>query len=334
MSEFINFKSKIVEQKAKARLKNSGLLRRVGNRDYVSEEAASGVTKMQFCSDKFTDGDLVDLGYFANLKSLEISSQNVHDLSNLPALSSLEALDIDVPCGDAAPLAKFKKLKKLRLFSVLFTDFTPLASLSELRTLKLYDCGVRDVSFLGELKKLKSLKLSNNDISDVSPLARLANLTELWLDRNRIQDLRPLAALTKLKELNIEVNGVQDLAPIGKLSELEYLRADDNRIADVSPLANLAKLCVLYLSQNALTDVSALKFCRALENIHLDLNQILDITPLLALPRLKFLTADTSVNHAGFEAKFDKSEGLICLGDVDDEANYARYFAFSAKEAE
>jgi hypothetical protein len=32
MSEFINFKSKIVEQKAKARLKNSGLLRRVDNR--------------------------------------------------------------------------------------------------------------------------------------------------------------------------------------------------------------------------------------------------------------------------------------------------------------
>ena len=68
MSEFINFKSKIVEQKAKARLKKSGLLRRVGNRDYVGEEAALGVTKMQFCSDKFTDGDLADLGYFANLK--------------------------------------------------------------------------------------------------------------------------------------------------------------------------------------------------------------------------------------------------------------------------
>ena len=116
MSEFINFKSKIVEQKAKARLKKSGLLCRVGNRDYVSEEAALGVTKMQFCSDKFTDGDLTDLGHFANLKSLEISSQNVRDLSNLPALSSLEALDLDVPCGDAAPLAKFKKLKKIAAF--------------------------------------------------------------------------------------------------------------------------------------------------------------------------------------------------------------------------
>ena len=32
MSEFINFKSKIVEQKAKAKLKKSGLLCRVGNR--------------------------------------------------------------------------------------------------------------------------------------------------------------------------------------------------------------------------------------------------------------------------------------------------------------
>ena len=131
-----------------------------------------------------------------------------------------------------------------------------------------------------------------------------------------------LSLLTKLKELNIEVNAVQDLAPIGKLSELECLRADDNRIADVLPLVNL----VLHLSQNALADISALKFCRALENIHLDLNQILDITPLLALSRLKFLTADTSVNHAGFEAKFDKNEGIICLEGVDDEASYAGYF--------
>lgn len=98
MSEFINFKSKIVEQKVKARLKNSGLLRRVGNRDYVSEDAALSITKMQFCSDKFTDGDLADLEHFTNLKSLEISSQNVHDLSNLPALSSLEALDLNAPC--------------------------------------------------------------------------------------------------------------------------------------------------------------------------------------------------------------------------------------------
>ena len=68
----------------------------------MSEEAALSITKMQFCSDKFTDGDLADLGHLANLKSLEISSQNVRDLSNLPALSSLEALDLDVPCGDAA----------------------------------------------------------------------------------------------------------------------------------------------------------------------------------------------------------------------------------------
>ena len=51
MSEFINFKSKIVEQKAKARLKIAA---------YCAESATA-----------------------------------------LPTLSSLEALDLDAPCGDA-----------------------------------------------------------------------------------------------------------------------------------------------------------------------------------------------------------------------------------------
>ncbi|MEM7738812.1 MAG: leucine-rich repeat domain-containing protein, partial [Deinococcota bacterium] len=107
-----------------------------------------------------------------NLVELNLSGNNFSDLSPLPFLTSLEALNLE-DNGD-------------------IEDLRPLAGLDNLTSLGLGDNSISDLRPLAELENLELLSLYSNFLEDISPLASLANLNLLDLEANFISDIAPL----------------------------------------------------------------------------------------------------------------------------------------------
>ncbi|MDE0088821.1 MAG: leucine-rich repeat domain-containing protein [Candidatus Poribacteria bacterium] len=126
---------------------------------------------------------LTGLEFAINLEKLDLSNNQISDVSPLAGLTKLEELDLSDNSN-----AKGKSI----------TNLTGL----ELAI------------------NLEKLDLSNNQISDLTPLKDLKNLEELDLSDNKILDVNPLANLTELKELDLDNNSISDMSALAGLKNL------------------------------------------------------------------------------------------------------------------
>lgn len=102
-----------------------------------------------------------DLAFLVNLRlrSLHLFGGYARGLAAVPALPQLEALDADYsPAPDAAALAKFPKL----------------------RVLKLRATGLADAAVVAPLRALEFLDLTYDPVTTLAPLARLPALRGVW----------------------------------------------------------------------------------------------------------------------------------------------------------
>jgi len=111
--------------------------------------------------------DLDGIEYATNLKRLELSHNNIADISKLSTLTTLEYLRLDhYATGNISNIDALAGLTSLQLLNL-----TGNAELS-------------DISSLSGLINLYELHLSRTNISDISPLANMTLLTTLWLTEN------------------------------------------------------------------------------------------------------------------------------------------------------
>lgn len=203
----------------------------VGDTEYKSNDTDS-------ISASGAELDTLDgIEHFKNLTSLNISSNQITDLSPL------------------APLSKLYYLDASNVYSTggnRFADLSPLAGLTELRSLSLLKAGV----------------------TDISALSSLTNLTELILGFNEIGNISPLSGLTNLETLSLEGNGVADISALSNLHSLSYLGLTDNPVSDLTPLYGLSNLRELYISGCSVTAEQVIALQEALPkcNISSDLN--------------------------------------------------------------
>jgi uncharacterized repeat protein (TIGR02543 family) len=254
-----------------------------------------------------------------NLTSLDLSHNQISDVSPLAKLTKLTDLDLSWnQISDVSPLSRLTKLTELILGDNQISDVSPLANLTNLTELDLSHNQISDVSPLAKLTNLTELELWDNQISDVSPLAKLTKLTTLYLEGNQISDVGPLAKLTNLTDLDLDTNQISDASPLAKLTNLTELELWNNQISDASPLAKLTKLTTLILSGNRISDAGPLAKLTNLTWLTLDGNQVSDVSPLAKLTKLTRLTLDgnqvSDVSPLAKLTKLGANDGWLYLG--------------------
>ena len=132
--------------------------------------------------------DITGLEYATNLKSLNLSGNQISNIT---------------------PLGTWEKLKGLKTLNLSNNQITVIASLEHFESL--------DV-----------LYLNRNQITDITPLKTWLNAApfELRIDGNNIRDLSPLAKLTALRLLGISHNSYTDISPLATLTNLQRLWID------------------------------------------------------------------------------------------------------------
>jgi len=279
-------------------------------------DGPSTVSGPPFDNRDITDEQLkkmVDCGEIpANTKILDLSQNQISDLTPLQSLTELE---------------------QLGLGGNLISDVTPLQSLTSLYELNLYSNQIDDLAPFQSMTNLKILELSKNRIIDITTLESLSKLQKLWLNDNpltyeQIDELRealpscivyggnirtttpPIACRLggqnitdeRLKEMidseiipkdivdmGLSENQIRDLSSLISLTRLQELWLSKNQISDLKPLQSFASLVKLDLDDNLISDLESLKPLKQLQVLGLAQNKIDDLAPLKSLANLRML---------------------------------------------
>ena len=134
--------------------------------------------------EKFPKGtqisNLTGIGYFINLRHLDISWNKIKDIK---------------------PLTGLTKLEYLRAYGNQISSIAPLAGLERLDSLNVGGNRIAKIDALKNLTNLVSLYLNDNKLTKIDALKNLVNLNALQLNGNKIRDYSPIAAIyPQLKE--------------------------------------------------------------------------------------------------------------------------------------
>ncbi|KAL7197823.1 hypothetical protein ACSBR2_020362 [Camellia fascicularis] len=190
----------------------------------------------------------IPLFHLVNLRSLDLSSNNLSGTVELDMFAKLEYL-------------YYLDLSNSGL-SLTTTNSTP-SSFRGIETLRLSSCNISKIpEFLKTRKRhWDMLDLSNNHlIEELNPLCNLDSLRYLDLSNNQFAGLIPscLGNLTALFVLNLQRNNFRGSIPqtFGYASMLEELDISHNGLQGVLPrsLANCTNLEILNLGHNLIED--------------------------------------------------------------------------------
>ena len=128
--------------------------------------------------EKFPKGtqitNLSGMGYFINLKRLDISWNKISDLK---------------------PLAELTRLEYLKAYGNQISSVAPLAGLERLSSLNVGCNRIVKIDPLKNLTNLVSLYLNDNKLTKIDELKNLINLNALFLRGNKIKIYSPIAAI-------------------------------------------------------------------------------------------------------------------------------------------
>jgi internalin A len=169
-----------------------------------------------------------------NLIALDLSSNQISDISQLKELTGLKILYLSY--NQISDISKLKELKRLAVLDLSYNQ-------------------IDDISALKELTSLKTLYLSYNQIKDITPLNKLKNLNELYLKDNQISDISSLKDLKRINELYLNDNQISDISSLKKLTNLTTLFLNNNQINDLSALKELRNLYCMDLRRNPIKNL-------------------------------------------------------------------------------
>ena len=243
---------------------------------------------------------LAGLEYCTNLEILNLSNNQISELSPLSALTKLTTLYLGVDVEEYPQGNPFK-------------DLSPLANLWSLESLDLQGCGAMDFSVLLSLPSLDFVNAQDTLLQSgdamVERLEAFGVSVATGGDLPFVRVLAPslYAALEAENSLDLDIsemtlNGydISSLDGIGIFQNLQSLNVGDNRITDLSPLAGLPLLYTLNLNgddywpsdywlegtYNAVSDLSVLATLPSLSTFNARGNHISNIEPLLDCPAL------------------------------------------------
>ena len=230
------------------------------------------------------------------ITTLDISNNNIADITPLSNLMSLVELDISGNMVmDIEPLSKLVFLRKLDASENKITDINPLSDLTSMIDLDMAGNRIVDFNPLSRLTSLVkldiSLKVGSSVIErDLSPLAGCTALRNLWLKGSIVEDIEFVSGLLCLETLDVSQTGIDNIDCLTNLKSLRELCLNHNyEIEDITPISGLTSLERLGLSGNKIKDISPISKLVYLKDLDISKNRIEDITPLSTLTSLVVL---------------------------------------------
>lgn len=191
---------------------------------------------------------------------------------------------------DFSPLAKFHKLKRLKLSNTNFNDLKSLIHNKDLEVLDLRCCSKleNDLHLLGELQQMRKINFwGNSKLSKIDFLKEMSNLRFLDLDMTNVSNPEAIGHLSKLSFLCISGTQIQDISFMSKLSNLRCLVANelhgpDNRelVSNFTAIKELKSLVFLAMSEIFLPSFSYFSEMHGLKHLICKKNRVTEITPL------------------------------------------------------
>jgi internalin A len=272
--------------------------------------------------DKITFFDL------EKIRTLDLSDQDVEDVSGIGYMSRLEKIVIDQAVVGLNEITNLEHLKHVEISNNSIANLDFLKNNLKINYLKLDHNGIQSIEGLSPLTKLEYLDLTYNDIDHLRALSEISSLETLLVKGNPIYDYEGMedllaslhttdifivyfndpqldfaikkqlnkesGVLTEkdLKTIsNLDASGLSmtSLQGINLLENLVSLDISNNQITDLSPLQALNQLSILMASDNDLIDLQPLVYLENLEILDLKNNKISNVGPLLFLENLKYL---------------------------------------------
>ena len=271
-------------------------------------ELCQNVKKLDARSSSWVRADnLRFLSQLPQLKSLNLSSCDISNITNIAHLTNLRKLNISCYYStlELSPLKDLIFLKKLYLSHALNANYKALENLTNLKKLSFR---AESLSALTNPSRIKKLYLIDDPISrsvlhsfvnlesltfegnlDNLDLSTLSKLHTLVCSHASDKNLSEIVKLQTLKQLKITFINTKNLSHLQLLSQLEYLHLSGKNASDLSPLATLTELRELSLEYFKLTSVQPLSQLTKLQRLNLYKVKVKDISSFSYLVGLKFL---------------------------------------------
>jgi Leucine-rich repeat (LRR) protein len=216
---------------------------------------------------------LSELGH--DIESLDLAYVSVDELDSLIPLRSIERLDLTATDADLRPLAHLTRLRVLSLVATDYASLSPLADLDQLEQLDLSDARA-NLTAVGQLSGLRELQLhaartaprgfaiGDGPGLNLAALGDLNELEILGLRHTKVRDWAELARLSTLVTLDLSYTNFADLGVLEHFSELETLHLRRTAVANLEPLSRLASLSYVDLRDCQLYDPTQLQWLRQL----------------------------------------------------------------------
>jgi Leucine-rich repeat (LRR) protein len=232
--------------------------------------------------------DLSPFQYFVNLESLDVSYNEIQDISMLFRLNKLKKINLEKNnITDISTLSNFPKLESLTVSGNPISDISVFAKLPELLDLNFYATSFKSLDALRGLKKLTGLAFSQGEFK--------ANGDTSYLGNTPLRD--EINGLTNLKSLTIMQVPIINFCAISSLMQLERLAAVRANIRDIECLRNFKKITELYLDGNPIQDLRPLENLNNLSWLEIREVPVKSIAPLAKLKYLNIL----NINHSKVE---------------------------------
>ena len=165
----------------------------LGENPVRSADALSGLTALQQLTLEATGIRSVESLQGSDIRSLNVRSTGVADLSPLASCPNLARLIVgEMPDGAAQTLSGLTGLEELRLYATQEVDLSHFAELQKLCNLDVYGSTVSHPEALALLPELRYVNLGATGLHDLSFLTQMPALTDVDLRDNSIADLTPL----------------------------------------------------------------------------------------------------------------------------------------------
>lgn len=207
------------------------------NDEYITKLALSKIYSIELKNKNLTSDDLNGLELFSNVSVIDLSDNNITDISVLSNLKRLYSINLSN--NDVTDVSILKNLENLDIINLSGNNnVTGYEYLNNLYQLNLSNTNLVILNDISNNEKMYQLDLSNNTQLDYNNIKLPKNISYLLLDNTNFSNSN-LSDLKNLYSLSIKNNNLKNLNSLANIKSLTSLDVSNNEITDFSTLTEI-----------------------------------------------------------------------------------------------